>query len=326
MNNENTWNISFKTMKSPLILFSVFLAFGLWTGLTRDIRYLYTFLYLGGGIAIGGFLGDALPRKHRTWGRRITQIFVASFLLGFMGFTYKENMQIEGFFFYLLMGIFAGATMHYFLAKVVGTVVLNRGWCGWACWTAMVLDLLPWRKPQNGRLRGWGALRYVHFGLSLGIVLLIWFGLGWRDLFGKTMTELYWMLVGNTLYFIAGIGLAAALKDNRAFCKYLCPIPVLQKIGARFAIWRMKIDAEKCNNCGICERNCPMDIKLLEYKNAGQRILSTECVFCQTCLTTCPKSAVVQSFGQFDVTRQEHLRYRGEGFTRAARKPSVATD
>ena len=109
MRNENTWNISFKTAKSSLILFSIFLAFGLWTGLTRDIRYLYVFLYLGGGIATGGFLGEALPRKHRAWGRRITQIFVASFLLGFMGFTYKENMQIEGFFFYLLMGVFAGA-------------------------------------------------------------------------------------------------------------------------------------------------------------------------------------------------------------------------
>ena len=30
-------------------------------------------------------------------------------------------------------------------------------------------------------------------------------------------------LAGNALYYIAGIALAFAFKDNRAFCKYLCP-------------------------------------------------------------------------------------------------------
>jgi hypothetical protein len=117
MKNENTWDISFKTMKSSLIIFSIFLAIGLWIDLTRNIGYLANFVYIGGVIAVGGFMSEALPRKHRTWGRRITQIFIALYLLGFMGVAFKENMQIEGFFFYLLMGIFGGATMHYFVAK-----------------------------------------------------------------------------------------------------------------------------------------------------------------------------------------------------------------
>ena len=317
MKNENTWDISFKTMKSSLIIFSIFLAIGLWIDLTRNIGYLANFVYIGGVIAVGGFMGEALPRKHRTWGRRITQIFIALYLLGFMGVAFKENMQIEGFFFYLLMGIFGGATMHYFVAKVVGTLVVNRGWCGWACWTTMVLDLLPWRKPQNGRLHGWGAMRYVHFALSLGLVLFVWYRLGQQDLFAKKqMVELYWMAVGNALYYITGIGLAVALKDNRAFCKYICPIPVLQKIGARFALWRMKIDPAKYTDCGVCEKNCPMDIRLLEYKNAVKRILSTECILCQTCMNVCPKSAIISSINQFDIVKGERLRYRGEPIAR----------
>jgi polyferredoxin len=308
---KDGWDISLNTLKMPLILLAIFLGIGIWRGIAAHIFYLYNFGYIGLAIAVGSFLSTAAPRKHRQWGRRISQILIASYLLGFIGIAYRENMQIEGFFFYLLMGVFAGATLHYFVAKVVGTFILNRGWCGWACWTAMVLDLLPWKKPQNGRLWRWGAIRYVHFGLSLGLVLFVWFVLGKRELFAKeSMAELYWLGVGNALYYAVGITLAVVLKDNRAFCKYVCPIPVLQKIGARFALWRMRIDPDKCTDCGLCEKHCPMDIKLLDYKKAGQRVLSTECILCQTCANVCPTKAISSNLRQFDIVKKEHLRYK----------------
>ena len=66
-------------------------------------------------------------------------------------------MQIEGFFFYLLAGFYAGSVIHYLVAKIVGPLVFNRGWCGWACWTAMVLDLLPYKRNKRGPCAGkWG--------------------------------------------------------------------------------------------------------------------------------------------------------------------------
>ena len=36
-------------------------------------------------------------------------------------------------------------------------------------------------------------------------------------------------LAGNAVYYISGIVLAFVLKDNRAFCKYLCPVTVFLK-------------------------------------------------------------------------------------------------
>lgn len=313
MKNKHSWNISVETVKGPLTFIIIFLGIGIWRTLaTGKIFFLFNFGYIGAAIASGIFLNDALPKKHILWGRRIGQILVASYMLGYLGFMNRENMQIEGFFFYLLMGMFAGATLHYFVAKVAGTFFLNRGWCGWACWTAMVLDILPWKRPRDGRLRHLGLVRYVHFVLSLGLVLFIWFVRGEREIYAtQSMSELYWLAVGNALYYVVGIALAAVLKDNRAFCKYVCPIPVLQKIGARFAVWKMEIDPESCTDCGVCEKQCPMDIRLLEYKNAGQRTLSTECILCHTCANVCPKSAVKLTSG-FDMVRVEHLNYRDE--------------
>jgi len=312
MKDNKSWNISLRTVQVPVILLAIFFGVGIWRTLATDkIFFLFNFGYIGTALALGSFLNDALPRKHVLWGRRIAQILIASYMLVFLGIILRENMQIEGFFFYLLLGVFGASTLHYLIAKIAGPFILNRGWCGWACWTAMVLDLLPWRKPKKGRIRYLGILRYIHLILSFGLVLFFWAVLEQRDLFVKqSMSELYWLAAGNALYYTAGILLAAGLKDNRAFCKYLCPIPVIQKIGARFALWRMKIDPQKCNDCGICEKNCPMDIRLLEYKNLGQRVLSTECIICNTCANVCPVSAVKMTMKPFDMVKKEYLRMR----------------
>lgn len=62
--------------------------------------------------------------------------------LVYLGFLCRENMQIEGFWYYLFLGVFEAATIHYVVAKIFGPLLFGRGWCGYACWTAMVLDLL----------------------------------------------------------------------------------------------------------------------------------------------------------------------------------------
>ena len=65
----------------------------------------------------------------------------------------RENMQIEGFWYYLFLGTFEAATIHYAVAKIFGPLLFGRGWCGYACWTAMALDFLPYKTPCGPRKR-----------------------------------------------------------------------------------------------------------------------------------------------------------------------------
>ena len=52
---------------------------------------------------------------------------------------------------------------------------------------------------------------------------------------------MFWLfLAGNALYYLAGIALAFAFKDNRAFCKYLCPITVFLKPMSYFSLLRVQ--------------------------------------------------------------------------------------
>ena len=155
-----------KTLKKylvPLIFIAVFetIAVALWLA-NNNLFYLFNFTYIGVSIALGIFL-YIREYKHA---RRVVQLLVGLYILVYLGLICNENMQIEGFWYYLFTGVFEAATIHYAVAKIFGPLLFGRGWCGYACWTAMVLDFLPWKAPQHERRKiGW--IRYVTFAASL---------------------------------------------------------------------------------------------------------------------------------------------------------------
>lgn len=300
-----------KNLITPTVVMLAFWGIALW-GFTASgyVQPLIMFGYIGTTLGVGLGLYGTLPRKQKPIGRRLTLFLVGLFLIGFAIFMGHENVQLEGAIFGLLTGVVQMEVMHYMIAKIFGPLLFGRMWCGWACWTVMVLDLLPFKRP-SGRLPGrWGRVRYLHFGLSLALVLLLVFVIGFRN--GATgTTAVIWFIVGNLLYYTIGIGLAYALKDNRAFCKYVCPVSVPLKITSRFSIIKIGQGAGQCNDCDACEKLCPMDVRISDYILKNQRVLSTECSLCQTCITVCTQDALKLSFG-FDMGKEDLLRVQGE--------------
>jgi ferredoxin-type protein NapH len=303
-------NLNLKKMVVPGVVMLAFwtLAFFMWRS-SGEMMALFFFGYIGASAGLGLGLYAALPKKKKPLGRRLALFMIGAFLFGFAGVWGAENIQIEGFFFGLLAGVIQASVVHYLIAKIFGPVLFGRLWCGWACWTVMILDLLPFTRP-SGRLPGrWGGLRYLHFGLSLALVLLLFVLFGYRD--GVTgRTAVIWFLVGNAFYYVIGISLAYALKDNRAFCKYVCPVAVPLKLATVFSLLRVRGEAERCNDCLACVKMCPMDIRIPDYIKNGQRVLSTECSLCQTCITVCAPNALQLSFG-LDLGGRDLLRERG---------------
>lgn len=267
----------------PLLLWLLFegVAVILWK--TKDnIFYLFNFSYIGTALAFGLFLFQR-DYKHS---RRIVQLLVGSYMLIYLGLISGENMQLEGFWYYLFTGVFEAATIHYAVAKIFGPLIFGRGWCGYACWTAMVLDFLPYKTPRNGRRKNLEKIRYFTFILSLVFVSSL-FLLG----VGNLKRIMFWsFLVGNILYYTVGIALAFGLKDNRAFCKYICPITVFLKPSSYFSLLRIKCNKDKCISCGKCRRVCPMDVDVTD--NSRKRRNGTECILCMECVKNCPKDAL----------------------------------
>lgn len=149
----------------------------------------------------------------------------------------------------------------------------------------MVLDFLPYKVPAQPRKRiGW--VRYITFALSLIFVAALFLAK-----VGHMERIMFWaFIVGNLLYYGVGIALAFAFQDNRAFCKYICPITVFLKPMSYFSLLRITCDKDKCVSCGKCKRVCPMDVDPTD--NARSRKNGTECILCMECVKNCPKNAL----------------------------------
>ena len=268
---------------SSMLLFLLFeiVAVVLWIT-KNNLFYLWNFSYIGGCLSIGTVLFTA-GKKHA---RQFVQIAVGTYMFVYLGLFSRENMQIEGFWYYLFLGTFEAATIHYVVAKILGPVFFGRGWCGYACWTAMILDLLPYRRPEKPRKRNLGILRYVMFSFSLALVI----GLFLMKI--KSMESvMFWLfLAGNIFYYAVGILLAFAFRDNRAFCKYLCPVTVFLKPMSYFSILRVHCDESKCIHCNRCLQVCPMNVEV--NKKSRKRKNSTECILCYECTKECQVKAL----------------------------------
>ncbi len=267
---------------APVILLIIFEAVAVTLWLTKDnLFYLFNFSYIGAAVSLGIFL---FIKKNR-YARRVTQLLVGLYMLIYLGLIRGENMQIEGFWYYLFTGVFEAATIHYAVAKIFGPLIFGRGWCGYACWTAMVLDFLPFKVPQKPRKKiGW--IRYITFALSLIFTAALFLAKA-----GNIERIMFWAFIAvNAAYYAAGIALAFLFRDNRAFCKYICPVTVFLKPMSYFSLIRVKCDTDKCISCGKCSKVCPMDVDVTD--NSRKRKNGTECILCMECVRNCPKNAL----------------------------------
>lgn len=266
----------------PLIILLIFEAIAVTLWLTKgNLFYLFNFSYIGLSIALGLFLYSKIIK----YARRIVQFLVGCYMLVYLGIISNENMQIEGFWYYLFTGVFEAATIHYAIAKIFGPLLFGRGWCGYACWTAMILDLLPYKTPAEPRKK-FGFIRYIMFVVSFVFVASLFILRA-----GNMEKIMFWsFLIGNIVYYAVGVILAYVLKDNRAFCKYICPITVFLKPMSYYSAMRITCDKANCVSCGKCKKVCPMDVDMTD--NSRSRVNGTECILCMECVEVCPKKAL----------------------------------
>jgi ferredoxin-type protein NapH len=129
------WRNKMKKYFLPLGVLGIFMTIAVTLWLTQDnIFYLFNFSYIG----ISIFFGIFLYIKKYKYARRVAQLLVGLYMLVYLGFICGENMQIEGFWYYLFTGVFEAATIHYAVAKIFGPLLLaevgvgmpvGRQWC-----------------------------------------------------------------------------------------------------------------------------------------------------------------------------------------------------
>ena len=93
-----------------ILLFLLFEAVAITLWLTKNnLFYLLNFSYIGCCLS----LGTALFTAGKRYARHFVQLAVGCYMLLYLGVFSRENMQIEGFWYYLFLGTFEAATIHY---------------------------------------------------------------------------------------------------------------------------------------------------------------------------------------------------------------------
>lgn len=97
---------------------------------------------------------------------------------------------------------------------------------------------------------------------------------GFFAMLGNLFTWKFCLLV----FFIVG-----SIFVYRFFCRFFCPLGAIYGFFNKWALIGVKLDEDKCVDCGMCIQTCKMDIK-----HVGDH----ECINCGECVSVCPTQAI----------------------------------
>lgn len=202
-----------------------------------------------------------------------------------------------------LQKIFSG-TMILLAITLVLALVFKRSFCGLICPFGALQEFfgLIGKKVFHKRLTIPKSidkpLRYIKYIILVLTLYFAWKTSGlWVDSYdpwaayghissGFTNLAAEY-LVGTIVMVIILIG---SMLYDRFFCKYLCPMGAVYGILSKISPSKIVRNKDKCINCGLCSRSCPMNI---DVANA-EKVNSAECISCQSCVLSCPKKDALE--------------------------------
>jgi formate hydrogenlyase subunit 6/NADH:ubiquinone oxidoreductase subunit I len=84
-----------------------------------------------------------------------------------------------------------------------------------------------------------------------------------------------------------------AWRNGRTYCNTICPVGTVLGLLSKFSALKPVISVDKCNNCGLCARNC----KASCIDSKTHQIDYSRCVTCMDCIDQCSQSAIKYKAG-----------------------------
>jgi len=266
--------------------------------------YVYAAIILGGLVFLAR-LGrpDLSDVEHRReWYPRtpyivslMISVIAAGFLLG------KSPNPMEGVIkvFKSMVGLYPDpmAKAIAFLFFIVLAVVGNKIICGWACPFGSLQELIysiPILRKIKQRKLPFALTNIIRAALFTAMLLFLFGIIG-----GRKGTVIYHYLNPFNLFNLdfetvsilltVILALLGSFVVYRPFCQFICPFGFISWIAERFSIIRIRINKEKCTQCGACIKSCPLEAA---KGRVERKTLQADCFSCARCLNVCPVDAI----------------------------------
>lgn len=193
----------------------------------------------------------------------------------------------------------AGLTI--FIAVLVMSLLLRKGFCGYLCPVGFISNLLNrLGKKTKKIITVKGKLEFVllipkYIALAF-FVIAIFVKMGPKEISAFIHSSYNFTAEARMFNFFADLGstpaiIIAAIGILCIFipyfwCRFLCPYGALLGILSKLSPIAVKRDQDLCINCGKCTKVCPGGIQV-ETKTI---INSAECIGCTQCIESCPVS------------------------------------
>lgn len=193
-------------------------------------------------------------------------------------------------------------------AYIFGILILfgllfGRFICGFLCPFGLIQELLyKIRTPKLRKSRFTRVASYFKYILLILVIAipLIYSGIpvfckyicpagtfeGALSLLANIQNSSFYQMLGYLFswkFCVLLVVIVASVFIYRFLCRFICPLGAIYSLFCKISLIGVKLDKDKCINCGLCIQGCKMDIK-----HVGDH----ECIQCGECISICPVQAI----------------------------------
>lgn len=182
-----------------------------------------------------------------------------------------------------------------FIALIIIGIVFGAIFCGYICPFGSIQEWIGklGKKIFKKKYNNWYSSK-IHRILSFGrwfLLIMVLIQTTQTGLLMFTNMDPYYALfnfytgeVVPLAFAILGVVLIGSLFVERPWCKYLCPLGIINGLLSKISIFKIRRNKNTCINCKKCTTVCPEHIEV----HTSKAISVSQCNRCLKCVDICP--------------------------------------